>query len=252
MIIRRQQDALRVGSVSLPPLQRLALALLELEGLRYAEIASMLDLGEAEVARSIADARERLGLQLGIGEARPPDVRALCRLMVPLLSAHLDGETKGMRLEDVTDHLAGCERCQAEFDCLQEVQQRYRTLIPPPPVDTLTEQIGVALAARGILTARKAPRPSRRRIVAAAVALAALALVGLGVSRLDPSSETRRADVPTFPTFPRRPRPPPRRCRRRRTGAAGAAHLRCRAPGRRRRGARAMSTPVARAPAPAA
>jgi DNA-directed RNA polymerase specialized sigma24 family protein len=165
-------DALSVASVALPPRQRLVLALREVGLFGYAEIAALVDLTETEVARTIADARERLRVQLGISEGRRPDTRALCRMMVPLLSAHLDGETKGMRLEDVTEHLERCERCRAELADLEELQRRYRTLIPPPALDALIEGVAAALAASGALTARAAGS-SRRRFVAAG-ALAAL------------------------------------------------------------------------------
>src|SRR5579859_5057361 len=148
VLTRRRQDVLRIANAALPPMQRLVLALRELEELSYAEISSLVDLSESDVARSIADARERLRVQLGIGEARRSDLRALCRMMVPLLSAHIDGETKDMRLEDVTAHVADCERCGAELGGLQEVGERYRSLIPPPPGEELLDRIGAALVAR--------------------------------------------------------------------------------------------------------
>jgi len=207
VVSRRRQDAVRLASVTLPPLQRFVLAVSEIYDLGYTEIASLVDLTETEVARTIAEAREQLRAQLGISEGRPSQTRALCRLMVPLLSAHLDGETKGMRLEDVTDHLASCERCQAEFDDLEEVQRRYRLLVPPAPLETLVERIHLALAERGVLAAVT----SRRRVMAAGVAaLAALALIGVGVAALVPSNETRRVELPYIPSTgaPSSPTPP--------------------------------------------
>ena len=35
------------------------------------------------------------------------------------LSAYLDGELKGRQLQQVEEHLAECEACQAELDSLQ-------------------------------------------------------------------------------------------------------------------------------------
>src|SRR5579859_3017801 len=140
------QDAVRIANAALPPMLRLVLALRELEKLSYAEISSLVDLNESDVARSIADARGRLRVQLGIGEARRSDLRALCRMMMPLLSAHVDGETKEMRLEDVTAHVGHCERCGSELGGLQEVGERYRSLIPPPPGEELLDRIEIGRA----------------------------------------------------------------------------------------------------------
>ena len=65
-ITRRQHEDMRLAAVSLPPTQRLALALRDVEQLSYAEIASLIGLSEAEVAHSIASARDRLRVQLGL------------------------------------------------------------------------------------------------------------------------------------------------------------------------------------------
>src|SRR5438270_2886685 len=198
VLTRRRQDVARIASGALPPMQRLVLALCELEELSYAEIASLVDLSESDVARGIADARERLRVQLGIGEARRSDLRALCRMMVPLLSAHVDGETKDMRLEDVTAHVADCERCGTELGDLQEVSERYRSLIPPSPDEELRERTEAALVAAGLWSAPRAPAPARprKRFVLAAAALLALAGAGIAASLLAPSNPVRRADMP--------------------------------------------------------
>jgi RNA polymerase sigma-70 factor (ECF subfamily) len=138
---RRQHDVLRLASVSLPRAQRLDLALRELELLSYAEIASLVDASEAEVARTIAAARERLRVQLGLTEPDRSHLPGVCRRVLPLLSAHLDGELTAAKHEGALAHLGECERCQAELDDLEEVQRRYRAYIPPAPTPELIEHI---------------------------------------------------------------------------------------------------------------
>ena len=85
-IVRRRHELMRLASVSLPPMQRLVLALRELEGLTYAEIASLLDLSDPAVGEMLAATRERLRVQLGLTEPRRPQRDAACAAIVPLLS----------------------------------------------------------------------------------------------------------------------------------------------------------------------
>ena len=183
-IARRQQHVLRLASVTLAPIQRLVLALRELEQLSYAEIASLVDLRAADVAQALAGSRDRLRLQLGLTEPRRPDLPPVCRLMLPLLSAHLDGELEEVEREEVSAHLEHCEPCGSELDDLEEVQRRYRALVPPPPVAELVGAVTLALAEIGFWDEPSSRSSSRRRIAAAVAVAAALALAGVGISYL--------------------------------------------------------------------
>ena len=195
-ITRRQHEDMRLAAVSLPPTQRLALALRDVEQLSYAEIASLIGLSEAEVAHSIASARDRLRVQLGLTEPNPPTLPSGCTLMLPLLSGYVDGELTGAKLEETKEHLESCEPCQAEHDDLEEVQRRYREFIPAAPVAELNERIGLALAAIGFWEAPAEPSPaSRRRLAAVLAAAVALALAGIGTAALVGGGDSARRVV---------------------------------------------------------
>ena len=237
VLVRREQDVLRLATLSLPATQRLVLALREVGELSYAEIASAVDLSESDVARTIADARGRLRVQLGLAEPRQAEARALCRMMLPLLSAHLDGETKDLRLDDVNEHLESCERCRHELDDIREIRRRYLALIPPAPDAELLERTELALAAVGFWSARPVIAFSRKRIAVAAVAVAVLAVFGASAALFAPSGGTQRAELPAGDRRPRpaccrcrpsRPRPAerPRRARSRRPGGESQARSR--------------------------
>ena len=88
--IPRQHEVLRLAGASLPPRQRLVLALFELEHRSYAEIGELTGSSEIEIAQLIAAARERLRAQLGVIRADRATQSGLCELMLPLLSAHHD------------------------------------------------------------------------------------------------------------------------------------------------------------------
>ncbi len=205
VLVRREQDVLRLATLSLPATQRLVLALREVGELSYAEIASAVDLSESDVARTIADARGRLRVQLGLAEPRQAEARALCRMMLPLLSAHLDGETKDLRLDNVNEHLESCERCRHELDDIREIRRRYLALIPPAPDAELLERTELALTAIAFWSARPVIAFSRKRIAVAAVAVAVLAVLGASAALFAPSGETQRADLPAVA-----PPPPPK------------------------------------------
>ena len=181
----RQQEALRLASASLPPRQRLVLALFELEHRSYAEIGELTGSSEIEIAQLIAAARERLRAQLGVIRADRATRPGLCELMLPLLSAHHDNELTGIKLEETVSHLAGCQVCQNEITDLKELQRRYREFIPEPPAPDLFNRVDSAIAATGYWQDTRERRRRRRAVVAlAAAALLALGLLGAGTGYL--------------------------------------------------------------------
>jgi anti-sigma factor RsiW len=85
-----------------------------------------------------------------------------------LLSAYLDGELTPQERADVDGHVAGCAACRNELDDLAAARRAVRGL---PMLD---------VPAAVVLPVAPARRP-RRRVVAWAASLAAVAVVALGV-----------------------------------------------------------------------
>jgi anti-sigma factor RsiW len=59
------------------------------------------------------------------------------------MSAHLEGELRGLKRLRVIRHLATCERCQAVLRSLHETVERLRLLgqLVPPPQPALVELV---------------------------------------------------------------------------------------------------------------
>ncbi|HEX8958595.1 MAG TPA: sigma-70 family RNA polymerase sigma factor, partial [Solirubrobacterales bacterium] len=202
-IARRQHEVMRLAAVTLPPTQRLVLALRELERMNCAEIAALGELSEVEVAQTLADARERLRVQLGLTEPKRAARPAACAAVVPLLSRYVDGELGGGELEAVEQHLESCEFCQPDLDDLQEISRRYRTFVPATPHDELAERVEAALVVAGFWKPAGSDGSRRRRVVALAAAATALALAGIGLAYLLPGSgPALHVDLPAPPPPP--------------------------------------------------
>jgi RNA polymerase sigma factor (sigma-70 family) len=184
-LLHRQQEEVRVANARLAPRQRLVLALRELEDKSYAEIGVVVGLNENAVAQLISRARESLRHELRLAQVDPERLPEECRLNLPLLSRHLDGQLRGAQLEATLAHLEGCERCQDALASMREAQRRYRIL---PPLlfagDELRKRVDVALTSSGYWLG---PRSRLRRVaalLAAAVALLALGGGGVGAALL--------------------------------------------------------------------
>ena len=92
----------------------------------------------------------------------------------------LDGEER-TRYEE---HLAGCERCQADLRGLREAAAGIGFVAsgPPPPAELRDRILGQARAEPANVTPIRSRRPSHAVAIAAAVAVAATAAaIGLGV-----------------------------------------------------------------------
>ncbi len=176
LLLRSQQDEVRLANARLQPRQRLVLALRELEDKSYAEIGEMVGMKENAVAQLIFRAREGLRTELRLVQVDPARLPEECRRFLPFLAAHLDGQLKGKRLDETLEHLEGCERCQAALADMQEASRRYRTLFLLPLGD---EDARAAIDERLDASGYWATTPTRRRAHRArnAGALVAVALV---------------------------------------------------------------------------
>jgi RNA polymerase sigma factor (sigma-70 family) len=189
-LLRRQQEEVRIANGKLAPRQRMVLALRELEDKSYAEIGVLVGLNENAVAQLISRARQSLREELRLVQVERSKLPPECREFLPLLSAHLDGQLKGAKLERTLAHLEGCEACQAALADMREASRRYRAVVPPIiGVAALKDQIGDALGATGYWQqpvrsglGLRAAMHGRTLVAAAVVGLVALGGLGGGIA----------------------------------------------------------------------
>jgi anti-sigma factor RsiW len=74
------------------------------------------------------------------------------------LSAYLDGELRGSRLQQVEEHLAGCQECQAELQALQGLSALLQEV--PSPEFTSPERLSAQVNLR---LPRKLPGSTKRK-----------------------------------------------------------------------------------------
>jgi anti-sigma factor RsiW len=94
------------------------------------------------------------------------------------LSALIDGELSHAQRERVLAHLAKCEPCRSEATALRALKQRMHALGEATANTALTDRL-VALGARGPVPGSIGP--PRRRWPVRSIAVAFLAMAGLGV-----------------------------------------------------------------------
>jgi RNA polymerase sigma factor (sigma-70 family) len=189
-LLRRQQEEVRIANGKLAPRQRMVLALRELEDKSYAEIGELVGLNENAVAQLISRARQSLREELRLVQVDRSKLPAECQELLPLLSAHLDGQLKGPKLESTLAHLEGCEACQAALADMREASRRYRAVVPPLiGVVALKDRLDDALGATGYWDgpARtglglRAALHGRTLVAASVVGLVALGGLGGGLA----------------------------------------------------------------------
>ena len=149
-LLTSQQDEVRLANAKLAPRQRLVLALRELEDKSYAEIGVLVGLNENAVAQLISRARQSLREELRLVQVDRSKLPEECQGYLPLLSAHLDGQLTGAKLQETLAHLEACENCQKALEDMEEAKRRYRLLIPPlAGVVALRERVEDGLASNG-------------------------------------------------------------------------------------------------------
>jgi hypothetical protein len=178
----------RAAATRLPERQREALALCELEGLSYEEIAATIAMSTGAVAQLIAHGRINLYDELHGTVLASVAPSQECERALPLLAAREDGEldTGSDDAARLDAHLAGCERCRLAEEQMREAAAAYRsapsiavTRTAPPgdeeglgspdqSEEAVVKPVGAA-AARGA--------GWRRRMTIAGASLAALLLL---------------------------------------------------------------------------
>ena len=181
----------RVAVAALPEMQRLVMALVDVEGLSYREAARTLGLPLSDLAVYLARARagvaEALGLELG--EAR----RSASQAAFPndLLIAAADGELSPPRMAEIAAHLDRAPELEGRRRVLQEtgklVEEAYQDILQEEVPSWLEAELrGTSKAATPEFVPGMGPppravpagRPSRR--IPAMIVVAAL-LLAIGV-----------------------------------------------------------------------
>jgi len=144
----------------LPVRQREALALCELEGLSYEEIAAVMEVNRNTVAQLIFRGRINLvdelrGTPLASAAVPSPE----CERALPLIAMRHDGqlETASRDAAWLDAHLDGCERCRLGVEAMQDA--------------------GLSGTPSPMPSTKRRGRPSRRRVVRLAAGLAMLPLL---------------------------------------------------------------------------
>jgi RNA polymerase sigma factor (sigma-70 family) len=133
VLLEARTGEIRDANLALPERQREALALKELEGLSYDEIAEIMGMNRNSVAQLISRARIGLrdalrGTALASIAASSPD----CDRAAPLLSALQDGQLRddSPEAEWLGDHLVTCHSCPLRRDAMEEAGVSYRAWLP--------------------------------------------------------------------------------------------------------------------------
>ncbi|MFP5361822.1 MAG: RNA polymerase sigma factor [Thermoleophilia bacterium] len=270
VLLAAQQEEIRAANARLPPRQRAALALRELEDLSYDDIAAQMGMNRNSVAQLIS--RARIGLRDALRRTALASVApatAQCERALALVAMRDDGEITEDRWLD--EHLTDCETCALAREAMAEAGASYRAWASIAVLEALRRDTiakaadrlghdwsGVAarsevpashpLRSRAAVVAAAAPRPPRRRLRRDALVAVAgafvLLLVVLAARAQDGALEagTEPAEVTGAPTATLPAAPAPAKAR---TGAAKPA---TRAAGN---AAAARVPPVESAPAPA-
>ena len=135
-LLEAHQEEIRAANETLPPRQREALALRELEELSYDEIAEIMGMNRNSVAQLLSRARIALrdGLRrtaLGSIASASPD----CERALPLLALRQDGALghDAASADWLTRHLSACAICPARVAAMEEAGAVYRLWLPLVP-----------------------------------------------------------------------------------------------------------------------
>ena len=210
------------ASLRLPVRQREVLALHDLEELSYDEIGEILEVNGNTVAQLISRARINLCDEMrGTSLAAVAAPSAECERALPLIATRDDGQLEPASGDAawLDDHLAGCRRCRAGVEAMQEADASYRSWAPIAAAPWLlretmakaaaeagadwSEAIADAAAARTPAESQPAAPPaylaetggtnsSRRRAAVAAGLAALVSIVGVAAvfAGNDPSATT--------------------------------------------------------------
>lgn len=134
-MLSAQQAAVRAANERLPTRQREVLALREVEGMSYAEIAATMEMNSNSVAQLISRARTSLRgeLRVGVASAVAP-ASADCERALPLMAMKQDGELSDpVERGWLATHLSDCSGCRLSSEEMAEAGISYRVWAPVAP-----------------------------------------------------------------------------------------------------------------------
>lgn len=134
-MIGAQTDSVQAANSRLPVRQREVLALREVEGMSYDEIAETMEMNSNAVAQLISRARVKLRneVRLDVASAIRP-ASAECEEALPLMAMRQDRELKAAEQRAwLESHLADCESCRLAEGEMAEAGVSYRAWAPVIP-----------------------------------------------------------------------------------------------------------------------
>jgi RNA polymerase sigma factor (sigma-70 family) len=142
VLLAASQDEIRAANAALAPRQREALALRELEGLSYDEIAVLMAMNRNSVAQLISRARIslRAALRHVALHAIAPASQA-CERALGLIAMRDDGQLE--RADDtgwLDAHLVTCDRCVLGSEAMAEAGASYRIWAPIAAFEVLRRE----------------------------------------------------------------------------------------------------------------
>jgi len=196
------QEEIRAANEGLPPRQREALALRELEDLSYDQVADVMGMNRNSVAQLISRARVNLRDWLRHGAlVSIPAASAACESALPLLALAQDGELDDPTSADwLARHLVGCATCRVRVEAMQEAGAAYRLWMPLVPVLWLRASVAKAAERTSATTAHVSR--TRKLAVFAGAGLALLSGAGLAAADVVHAPTHRRIPATTAYTLP--------------------------------------------------
>jgi RNA polymerase sigma factor (sigma-70 family) len=130
-LLEASQDEVRVANARLPLRYREVLALRELEGCSYEEIAQILGTNRNAVSQLIWRARTKLREELQAGAVHSVALTSEdCERAQALMSLAEDGELDGLDRAWLERHLKECANCRTRKAALVDVGASYRAWLP--------------------------------------------------------------------------------------------------------------------------
>ncbi|HNI40569.1 MAG TPA: sigma-70 family RNA polymerase sigma factor, partial [Solirubrobacterales bacterium] len=137
-----QEAAVKAANDRLPERQREVLALRELDGLSYDEIASVMEMKSNAVAQLISRARLGLRKEMRVGAAASVAIASPeCERAHGEMACRMDGQVKGFDDEWLELHLAGCSNCRVASEEMAEAGVSYRAWAPVVPAAWLFREV---------------------------------------------------------------------------------------------------------------
>lgn len=141
-LLESSQDEVRAANARLPLRYREVLALRELEGCSYDEIAEILGTNRNAVSQLIWRARSKLRDELRLGGVYSvAAASADCERAQALLSIEEDGELGELDRAWLERHLRTCGNCRTSRAALLEVGASYRSWLPIAALAGMREHV---------------------------------------------------------------------------------------------------------------